>query len=71
MEDGGEPSWKSASCFSLDYYRRFFDVDTEQVAFRIRSSFWPHKNQFLTQIEGKGDLYGAPPHLPLPFTPTR
>ena len=36
----GSPPWKDATCFSLDYYRQFFDIDTEQVVFRIRSSFW-------------------------------
>eukprot|EP00039_Didymoeca_costata_P030525 m.30005 g.30005 ORF g.30005 m.30005 type:complete len:114 (-) comp8162_c0_seq1:52-393(-) len=50
--------WKSASCYTLDFYKRFFDVDTEQVLFRIRSSCWPIHNKFLSQIQGKGDLYG-------------
>lgn len=37
---------------------QFFDVDTEQVLSRIRSSLWPYKNTFLNNIKGRGDLYG-------------
>eukprot|EP00040_Diaphanoeca_grandis_P027931 m.160091 g.160091 ORF g.160091 m.160091 type:complete len:327 (-) comp31170_c1_seq10:442-1422(-) len=47
-----------ATCLSLDFYKPYFNVDTEQVVFRIKSSFWPYKNTFLRSIEGKGDLYG-------------
>lgn len=56
--NNNNPVWKDATCFSLDYYRQFFDVDTEQVVFRIRSSFWPINNKFMEQIQDKGDLYG-------------
>lgn len=54
--NNNNPVWKDATCFSLDYYRQFFDVDTEQVIFRIRSSFWPINNKFMEQIQDKGDL---------------
>jgi hypothetical protein len=54
---GADP-WKDASYFSLDYYKQFFDVDTDQVVFRIKSSFWPIKNTFMAQVAGKGDMYG-------------
>jgi len=48
----------SASCFTLEYYQKFFDVDTEQVQYRLKASVWPYKNAFLRTISGKGDLYG-------------
>ena len=54
--NNNNPVWKDATGFSLDYYRQFFDVDTEQVVFRIRSSFWPINNKFMEQIQDKGDL---------------
>ena len=50
--------WDKAAVYSLDYYRQFFDVDTQQVVFRIKSSCWPLRNRFLAQIRGRGDLYG-------------
>eukprot|EP00038_Savillea_parva_P013252 m.7763 g.7763 ORF g.7763 m.7763 type:complete len:333 (-) comp2475_c0_seq2:198-1196(-) len=46
------------SCFSIEYYQKFFDVDTEQVQYRLKASVWPYKNAFLKTISGKGDLYG-------------
>ncbi len=47
------------SCLSIDFYKKYFDVDTEQVLFRLKSSFWPfNKTRFIKSIEGKGDLYG-------------
>jgi len=38
-----------------------FDVDTAQVVSRVRKSIWPVRNQFLQDIKGRGDLYGARP----------
>lgn len=59
-QNGGSPrSTENPSCISLDYYKQYFDVDTEQVLFRLKSSFWPlNETRFLKSIEGKGDLYG-------------
>lgn len=57
--ESSRSAYENASCFSFDYYKRYFDVDTEQVLFRLKSSFWPlHKPRFIQSIEGKGDLYG-------------
>eukprot|EP00912_Choanoflagellata_sp_UC4_P000280 UC4_evm1s178 len=54
--------------WSLDYYKQFFNVDTEQVnallflpltrVSRLKSSVWPVDNVFLKQIKGRGDLWG-------------
>ena len=53
-----QESRETSSYLSSDFYKQFFDIDTEQVISRIKSSFWPVKNQFLSQIKNKGDLYG-------------
>eukprot|EP00051_Salpingoeca_urceolata_P014597 m.186246 g.186246 ORF g.186246 m.186246 type:complete len:284 (+) comp18132_c1_seq1:80-931(+) len=59
--DTGQASSSSSygpAFWTLEYYRTFFDVDTEQVLSRIRNSFFPYKNTFLKQIKSRGDLYG-------------
>ncbi|KAF9325535.1 hypothetical protein BG006_010986 [Podila minutissima] len=43
--------------WSLDYYSRFFDVDTDQVMERCFASVIP-KDNFLEVMDGSPDLYG-------------
>ena len=48
----------TASMWSIEYYKTYFDVDTAQVVARLRNSVWPHKNDFLRRIDNNSDLYG-------------
>lgn len=50
-------SYAQSSMFSFQYYRRFFDVTTEEVFSRIRAAIIPMERRFLHNIE-KPDLYG-------------
>jgi hypothetical protein len=47
----------NASYFSLDFYRQYFDVDTEQILHRLARAFMPWR-PFLTEEDSKADLYG-------------
>lgn len=48
------------SQWSLEYFQRFFDVDTDTVINRIRGSIYPKygDNYLQTYIQSKPDLYG-------------
>eukprot|EP00042_Codosiga_hollandica_P025808 m.117958 g.117958 ORF g.117958 m.117958 type:complete len:193 (+) comp51987_c0_seq4:81-659(+) len=47
-----------ARFYELDYYRRFFDVDTSEVINRARSCFLPHMNYMWDDLRDSNDLYG-------------
>ncbi|KAI3851806.1 hypothetical protein MKX03_034161 [Papaver bracteatum] len=49
-------SWKGY--FNIASYTQYFDVDTDVVLDRIKSSFYPHHGDFFTKIDGNPDLYG-------------
>ena len=44
--------------WTIEYYRQFFDVDTEQVLSRIKWSMLPFRHTFLVRSKARGDLYG-------------
>lgn len=48
------------SQWSIEYFQRFFDVDTDTVVSRIRGSIYPKygDNYLQTYIQSKPDLYG-------------
>ncbi|KAJ6190709.1 hypothetical protein N7519_000730 [Penicillium mononematosum] len=52
---GGTPT--KHSWWSLHYYERFFDVDTNEVFRRCVATVYPRTN-FLDVLEGNADLYG-------------
>eukprot|EP00048_Salpingoeca_helianthica_P024396 m.32064 g.32064 ORF g.32064 m.32064 type:complete len:257 (-) comp9362_c0_seq1:1772-2542(-) len=54
----GQTTPSGPSFSSLEYYQQFFDVDTEQVVSRITSACWPFRDDFLTRIKDRSDLYG-------------
>ncbi|KAF2160777.1 hypothetical protein M409DRAFT_70114 [Zasmidium cellare ATCC 36951] len=43
--------------WSISFYQQFFDVDTDQILHRCRSTLYPRQN-FLDVMEGNPDLYG-------------
>ncbi|KAI9205958.1 uncharacterized protein BJ171DRAFT_500192 [Polychytrium aggregatum] len=43
--------------WTLDYYKQYFDVDTNEVVSRITASLLP-KDDFVALVGGKPDLYG-------------
>ncbi|KXS17162.1 Yip1-domain-containing protein [Gonapodya prolifera JEL478] len=47
----------NAGIWSLDYYKQYFDVDTDQVMKRVMASFVP-SDMFLQQISSNLELYG-------------
>lgn len=49
-------SWKGY--FNIASYTQYFDVDTDVVLDRIKSSLYPHHGDFFTKIDGNPDLYG-------------
>lgn len=52
-------STKQPSFWTFEYYQSFFDVDTEQVLYRMAYSMIPRKdNYLLTRIRPNPDLYG-------------
>lgn len=48
---------KAVTIWSLDYYAKYFDVDTSEVLFRILAAILPKQN-FLDLISPNPDLYG-------------
>eukprot|EP00128_Syssomonas_multiformis_P016947 Colp12_sorted_trinity150504_noHs@8018 len=46
------------SFWSIEYYKRFFNVDTNQVLNRSWRSFYPLKGDFLESLCANPDLYG-------------
>ncbi|KAK9158887.1 hypothetical protein Scep_005461 [Stephania cephalantha] len=44
--------------FSVSSYTQFFNVDTDIVVERIRSSFYPIRGDFFRKIDSNPDLYG-------------
>jgi hypothetical protein len=52
---GGTPT--KHSWWSIHYYERFFDVDTNEVLRRCLATLYPRSN-FLDVLEGNADLYG-------------
>jgi len=64
LEDGGgggaapRPGGACA-CFSVAYYRPYFDVDTDEVAARLKAALvFCSGDTFLATIRGKPDAYG-------------
>lgn len=55
-----DPVAQKYSVWSLEYFQRFFDVDTNEVVDRILGSMHPNKgvNYFQHYIQSKPDLYG-------------
>ncbi|KAK9168317.1 hypothetical protein Syun_000457 [Stephania yunnanensis] len=49
-------NWKGV--FSVSSYTQFFNVDTDIVVERIRSSFYPIRGDFFRKIDSNPDLYG-------------
>lgn len=45
-------------CFSVAYYRPYFDVDTADVKARLARSFMPWKRDFFELLGNRVDLYG-------------
>lgn len=46
-------------CFSVAFYRPYFDVDTNQVSARLRKAMWPMSPETFNDVVGnKPDLYG-------------
>lgn len=43
--------------FSIEFYRRCWDVTTNEVRLRIKSALYPRKD-FISSLHGKPDLYG-------------
>lgn len=43
--------------FSLEFYRRCWDVTTNEVRLRVKSAVYP-KQDFISGLHGKPDLYG-------------
>ena len=52
------PSSVSSSLFSLEPYKRYFDVDTADVLHRLRLACIPFGSAFATTVHEKPDLYG-------------
>ncbi|KAJ5678284.1 uncharacterized protein N7477_003917 [Penicillium maclennaniae] len=52
---GGTPT--KHTWWSIHYYERFFDVDTNEVLRRCMATLYPRSN-FLDVLEGNADLYG-------------
>ncbi len=57
---GGGRKGQSGNFFSVDFYRRFFDVDTDEVGQRILGALLPVPGRsFLDQVtKRRPDLYG-------------
>ncbi len=57
-EDGPKNGGKNV--LSIEYYQRFFDVDTDQVLNRIKCSLVPTGENFIeTRVRPFPDLYGG------------
>eukprot|EP00899_Mesostigma_viride_P004913 jgi/Mesvir1/14422/Mv09804-RA.1 len=52
------PSQPGRSVFSIAHYQPYFDVDTRDVALRIKDALLPIQGDFLTKTADKPDLYG-------------
>jgi len=46
------------SVLSVDYYRPFFDIDTNDVRVRLLRVMMPWKSDFFAIVDGKPDFYG-------------
>ncbi|XP_068643853.1 uncharacterized protein [Aristolochia californica] len=55
-EDQGTFSWKGV--FSISSYKPYFNVDTDVVLDRIKSSLYPLNASFFSKIDENPDLYG-------------
>ncbi|XP_022901523.1 protein YIPF1 [Onthophagus taurus] len=59
LEDNPNEMSPGKSFWTLDYYQKFFDVDTTDVLDRIKSSVLPNRDTLLkSQIKARPDLYG-------------
>eukprot|EP00658_Telonema_sp_P-2_P004379 TRINITY_DN1163_c0_g1_i2.p1 TRINITY_DN1163_c0_g1~~TRINITY_DN1163_c0_g1_i2.p1 ORF type:complete len:162 (-),score=30.98 TRINITY_DN1163_c0_g1_i2:899-1384(-) len=55
----GEPNdFSDASRFSVEFYRQYFDVDTDQVQSRIMKALKPMSSSFIDEVGPNPDLYG-------------
>ncbi|XP_039747758.1 protein YIPF2 isoform X2 [Pararge aegeria] len=60
-EQETQPSQTNHNFWTIEYYQKYFDVQTSEVVERIISSVLPQKvsrNYFDERIKGKPDLYG-------------
>jgi len=59
LEGGASARPGTCACFSVAYYRPYFDVDTDEVAARLKASLvFCQGDPFLSTIRGKPDAYG-------------
>lgn len=52
-----KPKNQLPSVFSLEFYRRCWDVTTNEVRLRVKSACYP-RGDFISALHGKPDLYG-------------
>jgi len=52
-----KPKNQLPSVFSLEFYRRCWDVTTNEVRLRVKSACYP-RGDFISGLHGKPDLYG-------------
>jgi hypothetical protein len=57
-DDVDDEKKEDPSYFSLEYYQRFFDVDSTEVMWRVLRSSFPFKLDFIEFVKSKPDLYG-------------
>merc|ERR1711892_1424174 len=58
LPGGGETKPKDMpSFFSLEFYRKCWDVTTNEVRLRVKSACYP-RGDFISSLHGKPDLYG-------------
>ena len=53
---GAAPGY--CACLSVAYYRPYFDVDTDEVAARLRAALFFCNEPFGATLRGKPDAYG-------------
>ncbi|KAI7124552.1 Yip1-domain-containing protein, partial [Hortaea werneckii] len=53
----GQQSTSKRYLWSIAFYQQFFDIDTNQLLHRCKSTLYPRQN-FLDVLEGNPDLYG-------------
>eukprot|EP00510_Aplanochytrium_minuta_P007482 CAMPEP_0184036796 /NCGR_PEP_ID=MMETSP0955-20130417/34711_1 /TAXON_ID=627963 /ORGANISM="Aplanochytrium sp, Strain PBS07" /LENGTH=320 /DNA_ID=CAMNT_0026324597 /DNA_START=95 /DNA_END=1058 /DNA_ORIENTATION=- len=48
---------RCCGCFSVDYYKPYFNVDTNDVVERLKRVFMPWKDDFFQEVDANPDLY--------------
>ena len=58
LPGGGESKPREMpSFFSIEFYRKCWDVTTNEVRLRVKSACYP-RGDFISSLHGKPDLYG-------------